>query len=376
MRKICTLWLLLLSAWAGHAQYKVTFRITRLPDYHKPADFLYLAASFNNWNPAQESAKFKSVSGVYSLELSLPKGKHEFKVTRGTWASVEAADGGASVDNRVVEVLRDTTIVLSISHWADHFSRHRVSTANRNVRIVDTAFYIPQLSRYRRIWVYLPAGYASSKKKYPVLYLHDGQNVFDDTTSFSGEWGVDEALDTLGAQWGEAIVVAVDNGGEKRLNEYAPYDMERFGKGEGDLYVDFLVQTLQPYIHKRFRTKRCGRHQFIAGSSMGGLISFYAILKYPKKFGGAGVFSPAFWVNPQIKDTIPDLAPKVRDKIYFYAGMQESDEMVPDMLTVFELMRRHSKAHMTSVVRAEGKHSEATWRKEFPLFYKWIHTKK
>lgn len=375
MRKIGTLWLLLLCAWASHAQYKVTFRITQLPDYHKAADLLYLAASFNNWNPAQESAKFKSVSGVYSLELSLPKGRHEFKVTRGAWASVEAANGGASVENRVAEVLGDTTIELSIRHWADHFSRHRVSTANRNVRIIDTTFHIPQLNRYRRIWVCLPAGYASSKKKYPVLYLHDGQNVFDDTTSFSGEWGVDEALDTLGAQTGEAIVVAVDNGGDKRLSEYAPYDMERFGKGEGDQYVDFLVQTLQPYINKQYRTKRCGRHQFVAGSSMGGLISFYAILKYPKKFGGAGVFSPAFWVNPQIKDTIPGLARKVRAKIYFYAGMQESDEMVPDMLTVFELMRRHSKAHMTSVVRAEGKHNEATWRKEFPLFYKWIRAK-
>ena len=74
-----------------------------------------------------------------------------------------------------------------------------------------------------------------------------------------------------------------------------------YGKGEGDQYVDFLVQTLKPYIDKYYRTKKDEKNTFIAGSSMGGLISFYAILKYPKVFGGAGVFSPAFWITPQLK---------------------------------------------------------------------------
>ncbi|MFN2458421.1 MAG: alpha/beta hydrolase-fold protein [Chitinophagaceae bacterium] len=81
----------------------------------------------------------------------------------------------------------------------------KLNTANKNVHILDTAFFIPQLSRYRRIWIYLPASYNVSREKYPVLYMHDGQNVFDNATSFSGEWGVDEAMDTLG-KIREAIV--------------------------------------------------------------------------------------------------------------------------------------------------------------------------
>jgi predicted alpha/beta superfamily hydrolase len=202
--------------------------------------------------------------------------------------------------------------------------------------------------------------------------MHDGQNVFDEATSAYGEWGVDEALDTLGAQHKEIIVVAIDNGGEKRLNEYSPYDMEQYGKGEGDQYVDFLVQTLKPYIDKHYRTKKDEKNTFIAGSSMGGLISFYAILKYPKVFGAAGVFSPAFWITPQLKNIDPRKAKKVKGKIYFYAGGQESEHMVPDMLNVFEQMRRHSKAKIKTVIRAEGKHNEPTWREEFPLFYQWI----
>ena len=91
------------------------------------------------------------------------------------------------------------------------------------------------------------------------------------------------------------IVVAIDHGGTKRINEYCPYDMEGFGKGEGDQYLQFLVKTLKPYIDKNYRTKKDKENTYIAGSSMGGLISMYAVLKYPYVFGGAGVFSPAFW---------------------------------------------------------------------------------
>jgi predicted alpha/beta superfamily hydrolase len=205
-----------------------------------------------------------------------------------------------------------------------------------------------------------------------VLYMHDGQNVFDDSTSFSGEWGVDEALDTLGPQTGECIVVAIDHGGDKRLNEYSPYDMAKYGKGEGDLYVDFIVKTLKPYIQKHYRVKRCRKHRFIAGSSMGGLISFYAMLKYPKVFGGAGVFSPAFWIVPQLKNAIAAKAKHVKGRIYFYAGKDESESMVPDMMAVFGAMSRLSKAKMTTVIRTGGQHNEARWRQEFPLFYKWL----
>ena len=105
---------------------------------------------------------------------------------------------------------------------------------------------------------------------------------------------------------------------------------------------------------------------------MGGLISFYAILKYPEKFGAAGVFSPAFWINPQLKNIDAKKAKKVKSKIYFYAGQQESETMVPDMLNVFEQMHERSKEKMKTVIRAEGKHNEATWREEFPAFYEWI----
>ncbi len=247
------------------------------------------------------------------------------------------------------------------------------TTASKNVQILDTAFFIPQLNRHRRIWIYLPESYHTTKKKYPVIYMQDGQNVFDAATSFSGEWGVDEALDTLSQQnTSESIVVAIDNGLDKRVNEYSPFDNSRYGKGEGDAYVDFLVQTLMPYINKHFRTKRSSKYTYIAGSSMGALISLYAILKYPNKFGGAGIFSPAFWIVPQLKGYAEKQAKKVKGKIYFFGGQQEGEEMIANMLALVDTFHQKSKAVVETVIRAEGKHDESTWRDEFPLFYKWL----
>ena len=358
---------------SSKAQQKVIFRITSLPAYHPAASPVYLAGSFNNWNPGSKEYQLVNSSGFYEATFPLPKGKYEYKITRGGWETAECEEGGALKGNRIITINNDTVINMEVKHWADHFpSKPRASTANKNVHIIDTAFYMPQLNRYRRIWVYLPQSYAATHKRYPVLYMHDGQNLFDDATSYAGEWGIDETLDTLGHQTSECIVVGIDNGGDKRLNEYSPYDMERFGKGEGDQYVDFLVKTLKPFIDKKYRTERSRKNCLTAGSSMGGLISLYAILKYPKVFGGAGVFSPAFWIVPGLKNVVAKNAKKIKGKIYFYAGMQESNSMVPDVLSVLDQLSRHSKAKMTTVIRTEGKHNEATWRQEFPLFYKWI----
>lgn len=355
------------------AQYKVSFIISKLPAYQKVSEKIYLVGSFNNWNPHDEKFILHQNRGKYGITIDLPKGMYDYKFTEGGWNKVEALEGGFPSENRKVKVESDTTINVEIQHWADHFpKKERTSTASKNVHILDSSFYIPQLDRHRRIWIYLPENYTTSKKTYPVLYMHDGQNIFDDATSGFGEWGVDEALDSLGAKHKEIIVVAIDNGADKRLNEYSPYNMEKYGKGEGDQYVDFLVQTLKPYIDQHYRTKKDEKNTFIAGSSMGGLISFYAMLKYPKIFGGAGVFSPAFWITPQLKYINPEQAKKVKGKIYFYAGQQESESMVPDMLNVFEQMRKYSKATMQTVIRAEGKHNEPTWREEFPKFYNWI----
>jgi predicted alpha/beta superfamily hydrolase len=361
-------------AFVASSQHIARFTLTSLPEYHPSDSSLYLAGSFNSWNPQDKNYQFqKDASGNYFFETRLADAMHEFKITRGSWNKVECKKGGDDIQNRLLKLSSDTTINLNIEEWADRFvKKPRASTASKNVKIIDTAFVLPQLKRVRRVWIYLPPGYSSSQKRYPVLYMHDGQNVFDDSTSFAGEWGVDETLDSISGRKKEIIVVAVDHGGLKRTNEYCPYDMEKFGKGEGDQYVDFLAKTLKPFIDKNYRTEKDKQNTFIAGSSMGGIISLYAVLKYPKVFGGAGVFSPAFWVGPKIFDDIKTKGKHVNSKIYFYCGGQEGETMEPDMIKAFEEMRKVSKSTMSCIVRPDGKHTEWVWREEFPLFYLWM----
>jgi predicted alpha/beta superfamily hydrolase len=365
------------------SQQKIRVEINSVPTDNPANSSIFIAGNFNSWNPQNKNFQFQKNDKGYFLELSLNAGSYEYKITRGGWDKVECSKEGKDIGNRTLKVDANANVGVSIEGWKDLFpssSQPKKSTANKNVRIIDTAFFIPQLKRTRRVWVYLPPTYNSSTKKYPVLYMHDGQNVFDDATSFSGEWGVDEALDTLGLKYKECIVVGIDNGGDERLNEYCPYDFSLSGiaannksnVGEGGKYVDFLVKTLKPFIDKKYRTLKDSKNTFIAGSSMGGLISMYAVLKYPKVFGGAGVFSPAFWVGPKIFDDIKARGKKVNAKIYFYAGDEEGTTMVPMTIRAFNEMHRVSKSKMAEVIRAGGKHNEPRWRIEFPLFYEWL----
>lgn len=378
-QKTISFLIVLLITLSAASQKKIRIEINSLPGNTPAGSSIFIAGSFNGWNPQNKNYEFKKNESVYFLDLLLQSGTYDYKITRGGWDKVECTIDGKDIGNRTLNTDGDMTIKISVGGWKDQFASAvsaKKSTANKNVRIIDTAFYIPQLQRTRRVWIYLPETYQGSRKKYPVLYMHDGQNVFEDSSSFSGEWGVDEALDTLGRTFKESIVVAIDNGGSKRLNEYCPYDFSlqggQHGKGEGDLYIKFLAKTLKPFIDRKYRTLKDKKNTFVAGSSMGGLISMYAVLKYPKVFGGAGVFSPAFWVGPKIFDDIKAKGKKMNAKIYFYAGDAEGETMVPMTIKAFNETHHVSKSKMETVIRAGGKHNEPRWRQEFPLFYEWI----
>lgn len=358
--------LLLISAWAfsaSIAQVKLTIKIVGRPEEHL-AEELYIAGNFNGWNPSQN--KF---SGGSILLQNLKADIYEFKITRGSWDKVEVAKNGADVANHSIKLIADTVIELNIDGWKDDFAPvQKKHTASANVKLLDSAFYIPKLKRSRTMRIYLPENYSATTKRFPVLYMHDGQNLFDEYTSGYGEWGVDEALDSMNRKTGFAcIVVGIDNG-PKRMNEYNPYDNPRFGAGEGSEYVDFIVKTLKPYIDKHFRTKADKPNTAIAGSSMGGLISCYAILKYPQTFGLAGVFSPAFWTAPVINQYASTVSNKFNGKVFFYMGSMESAEMIPDMKKVEEALKLNTKAKLKTVINDSGRHNEAYWRAVFPDF--------
>lgn len=361
------------------AQYNVTVTITVKTNVPE-TDTLFIAGSFNKWNPSTAEYKLqKQTDEKYFIRLKdKAAGKYEFKFTRGSWTKAECGVTGNDVANHSLNLSSDTNMVYEVEGWKDAFISADVKhTFSANVKIIDSAFAIPKLNRARRVWIYLPEGYSQSNKKYPVMYLQDGQNVFDAATSFSGEWEADETLDSLIKRGTKAcIIVAIDNGGSKRLNEYSPYDFNLNNAGEinaeGDEYLEFLAKTLKPFIDKNYKTQKDKASTYIAGSSMGGLISFYALMKYPDVFGNAGVFSPAFQILPDLNKLIDDAAKKVNAKIFFYAGGQESESMVSLMDSVADRIGLSTQSIIYKVVDPEGKHNEPAWKKWFPEFYQWI----
>ncbi|MEP7142994.1 MAG: alpha/beta hydrolase-fold protein [Ferruginibacter sp.] len=360
---------------SAFSQFKVGFRLNNLPPNHVE-DSIFVAGSFNGWNPGKNGNHFSKLNEPGFIEINdIPAGTYQFKFTRGSWQSVECLDDGKDAGNRLLNIYSDTIVGFSIAAWKDDFAAvEKQHTASSNVHIIDTAFTIPQLGRTRRIWLYLPPGYAKNKKRYPVMYMQDGQNIFDEYTSAFGEWGVDECVDSM-IKNGKpgCIIVGIDNG-PKRMNEYNPYRFKDFGKGEGDQYVDFIVEDLKPFIDKHYRTLRSNQNTIIAGSSMGGLISYYAMLKYPGVFGKAGIFSPAFWTADKIMDLTNSNGKNLKGTLFFYIGGQEGKEHIENMKEITEKLGMISKALVFSVTDPEGSHNEHAWRKWFPEFYQWVLT--
>lgn len=386
MRFIRSLACVALSIAATRAQAQLTIRVPSAPVRTPPNATLFVAGSFNGWNPGADSlARQADGSYVITLPASV-RGAIELKLTRGAWSSVEIAADGADVLNRRVTI-PDTaaTYVATVAAWRDDPTLTRpviTSTRTSSVHVVSDSFAMPQLGRTRRVWIYLPPGYATSGARYPVVYMTDGQNVFDAATSGpAGEWGVDESLDSLRALGDRgAIVVAVDHGGSHRIDEYDPWPAidPKLGGGEGDEFVAFLVRTLKPWIDVHYRTRTDAAHTAIAGSSMGGLIALYATLKRPDVFGRAGVFSCACWIaDPKIyalaRATRPGRTPP---KLYFVAGERETPNgsQVIDQRRVADSLRAAGfpASRIRVVPSPDGTHSEWFWRREFPTAYRWL----
>ena len=210
--------------------------------------------------------------------------------------------------------------------------------------------------------------------------MQDAQNLFNDATSFSGEWKIDETLNQLFAEGNpDAIVVGIENGGAERLNEYSPWKNDKYGGGKGDAYTEFLGKTLKPFIDKNYRTLPQAKNTALIGSSMGGLISFYAGLKYPEKFGKLGIFSPSFWFNfKDLNFFVNKNSKKLKHtKFYFLAGKKESENMVSDIEKVIPVLIKKGvpKENIKTKFDEDGTHSESYWSREFGAAYLWLFKK-
>ena len=236
---------------------------------------------------------------------------------------------------------------------------------------------IPQLSgdAQRRAYIYLPQDWETANKRYPVLYMFDGHNVFFDSHATYGKsWGMCEYLDANGK---ELIVVAVEcnHEGHKRLEEYAPMDFEfpdtGVIHGRGREYMDWLVDTLKPYIDANYPTLPDREYTSIAGSSMGGLMALYGICDYNHVFRKAACISPSLWIS---KDKVLEMVENANidtDSVIFMGyGSVELPNHAPSseaLISVARLLLTR-RINVAMKIIPGGDHSESSWEKQIPLF--------
>ena len=380
LQQVGILFLFLFCWFTSYSQ--LTIQLDQFPANTPLADQIYIAGTFNSWNSGDPNYVLtKNKDGKFQIHLDIAPGLVAFKFTRGSWQSAEGSQTGGYRSNHTIQYQGGKqTVGVTILSWEDLYRSNTNSTAAPNVKLLDDNFYLPQLDRERRIWIYLPPDYEETNDRYPVIYLQDGQNVFDAYQSFSGEWKIDETLNSFSANGGiKAIAVAIDNGGSERLNEYSPWINSRYGGGLGDEYAAFIVETLKPFVDKSFRTKAERENTIIAGSSMGGLISMYTAIEYQETFGKAIIFSPAFWFAPELDDFVDKTGKEQRMKFYFLAGRQEDNGSVAKAIwDMNNLLVEEGFGEGELFVRthADGQHSEWYWAREFPGALQWLFSGK
>jgi predicted alpha/beta superfamily hydrolase len=220
----------------------------------------------------------------------------------------------------------------------------------------------PQLDNRRDLHVYVPAASARGDARHPVIYMHDGQNLFDPAMSFAGAWGVDKALTWASRRGVDAIVVGIPNMGAARIAEYNPF------VEAGDRYLGFVTRTVKPLVDARFPTLPDRSHTGVAGSSMGGLISLYAFFKYPEVFGFAAALSPSLWLADGALLDLVARAPRVPGRLYLDIGMREGERDVALGRRLRDLLLAKGyepRRDFRWVEDKDGEHHESAWGRRF-----------
>ncbi len=332
----------------------------------------YLAGDINKWNPRDADYRFLQSGTTLLLQLPFADSlEFEYKITRGEWTAAESDRDGYPGGNRKIKAVKDTVITVNVVGWTDKTVRRH--TFSPNVQLLSDNFPMTALSSSTSVWIYLPSSYQRTKKYYPVIYMQDGQNLFDRaTTSFGTEWKADETMDSLiAAGRGEYIIVGIGSGKE-RSHEYLPYHSKVFTEPRGKEYDSFMVHQLIPYIDKHYRTLKSPAGRSMVGSSMGALISLYSVMKHPNIFGAAGVFSCSYQVIEQFQDSLFKDPGGNTLKIFLYAGDRESKTLVAYTEQMKKKLQQNPRIKLRTLYVKGGQHSEYFWQQPFREYLLWL----
>jgi isoamylase len=233
----------------------------------------------------------------------------------------------------------------------------------------------PELANRRDVLLALPPSYAQGDAAYPVVYMQDGQNLFDAAASYAGDWELRDTLAAHAAGGIEAIVVGVPNLGDERTDEYGPFADARHGGGRGDAYARFLAHTLKPLVDRSFRTRPEQSATAIAGSSLGGLLSLYTFLAHPLTFGAVAALSPSLWFARGAIFRWARTRRFAGGRVYLDAGALEPPRVIRDARRMRDLLAAKGYvpgATLAYVEDPDGAHDEAAWARRFRAAFPYL----
>ncbi|MDH6254006.1 putative alpha/beta superfamily hydrolase [Chryseobacterium sp. H1D6B] len=339
---------------------------------------IYITGNFNNWNPRDNAFMLtQSDPNNFFIEIDdqiLPS-DIEYKFTKGGWENVELDSYGNITPNRKIQKTEKYVSDI-VKKWRLNWGPFKKEFFPI-VEIISEEFYIPQLDRYRKIWALLPYDYYVSNKNYPVMYLQDAQNLFNEGSGY-GNWEIDKKLSIL-AEYGrgDVIVIAIEHGGAERIKEYI-FDNDNIASGsEGKKYIRFIADTLKPFVDENYRTKKDRENTGIGGSSLGALISLYSGFLYPEVYSKLLIFSPSLWVEPNNNFPMMNFRVPFKTKIYLYGGEQEGSKMIKRIRLFEDYLKRWEKKNLfdfefRTSINPEGTHNEFYWSQEFPRAIEWL----
>ncbi|WP_253895820.1 alpha/beta hydrolase-fold protein [Corallococcus exercitus] len=368
------------GAEGGQTGARTVF-IVQVPDITPVEAKVWLSGNqpeLGNWNGA-EVELYKAVDNAYAGAVTFALGTGlEFKVTRGSWETVEKSDTGAEVANHTFTTGGGfERVPVVVKGWADLTTPPPPPPLTGDVRYLRNVVPADPTLKPRDVIIWLPPGYeADTARRYPVLYMHDGQNLMDVSTAFAGEWNVDETAQALveSGQVEPLIIVGIYNT-EDRIAEYTPvpFPPEYPDAGRADVYGQFLIQELKPRIDAEFRTKPEAEFTGLAGSSLGGLVSMSLGLKHPDVFSRLGVVSPSvWWADRELLSEVNALSTKPALRIWEDIGTNEGSGSQAETVADAEALRDALVtkgwvlgSDLKYTVVEGGQHNEASWSARF-----------
>ncbi len=338
---------------------------------------VFISGNFNQWVTQDKNYEMERVGqGLYHYKFSEDFVYPEellYKFTRGDWSEVEIDKYGNRTENRSCKQTKGLRRE-HVEKW-----RHNWLPFKKNflpiIHLISEEFEIPQLNKTRKVWALLPHDYETSTGHYPVLYLQDAQNLFNEKAKY-GNWEIDKKLAVM-AEYniGKIIIIAVEHAEKERIAEYNVGNTV-LGNGQGKKYIRFIADTLKPFVDSNFRTRPEREYTGIGGSSMGGLVSIFSGIMYPEVFGKLMIFSPSLWVVPKIKLSFLDMEEPQDTRIYLYAGGKESATLIDHVKTFKKRLSNKTgisdKMKVRLSINMQGKHSETYWSDEFPKAIEWL----